>query len=106
MGGIFIPCLFMRGWYNFLMEAFIIVFLIFAGLFFLLRKENKRKIEYNNHKNEQIESVTALDRGTWSERNLVYELLEHGIVPGARYQTGLVIDLNGPAGNIFYLMCV
>ena len=25
-------------------------------------------------------------------------------VPGARYQTGLVIDLNGPTGNIFYLM--
>ena len=27
-------------------------------------------------------------------------------VPGAKYQTGLVIDPNGPAGNIFYLMCV
>ena len=27
-------------------------------------------------------------------------------VPGARYQTGLVIYLNGPAGNIFYLMGV
>ena len=27
-------------------------------------------------------------------------------VPGARYQTGLAIDLNGPAGNIFYLMGV
>ena len=27
-------------------------------------------------------------------------------VPGARYQTGLVIDLNEPAGNIFYLMGV
>ena len=27
-------------------------------------------------------------------------------VSGARYQTGLVIDLNGPAGNIFYLMGV
>lgn len=27
-------------------------------------------------------------------------------VPGAKYQTGLVIDLNGPAGNIFYLMSV
>ena len=27
-------------------------------------------------------------------------------VPGARYKTGLVIDLNGPAGNIFYLMGV
>ena len=25
-------------------------------------------------------------------------------VPRARYQTGVVIDLNGPAGNIFYLM--
>ena len=25
---------------------------------------------------------------------------------GAKYQTGLVIDLNGPAGNIFYLMGV
>ena len=27
-------------------------------------------------------------------------------VPGAKYQTGLVIDLNGPAGNILYLMGV
>ena len=25
-------------------------------------------------------------------------------VPGAKYPTGLIIDLNGPAGNIFYLM--
>ena len=102
---LFLACLYAGDIIPF-MEAFIIVFLIFAGLFFLLRKENKRKIEYNNHKNEQIESVTVLDRGTWSERNLVYELLEYGIAPGARYQTGLVIDPNGPAGNIFYLMCV
>ncbi len=27
-------------------------------------------------------------------------------VPGTKYQTGLVIDLSGPAGNIFYLMGV
>ena len=27
-------------------------------------------------------------------------------VPGAKYPTGLIIDLNGPAGNIFYLMGV
>ena len=65
------------------MSVIVIVFLVFAGLFLLLRQENKRKIEYNNHKNEQIESVTALDRGTWSERDLVYELLKHGIAPGA-----------------------
>lgn len=65
------------------MEVLIIVFLVLAGVIFLLRQENKRRIEYNNHKNEQIESVTALSRGTWSERDLVYELLEHGIAPGA-----------------------
>lgn len=82
------------------MEAFIIVFLIFAGLFFLLRKENKRKIEYNNHKNEQIESVTALDRGTWSERDLVYELLEHGIAPGAIFHDLYVKKANGRHAQI------
>ena len=27
-----------------------------------------------------------------------------GVCRGAKYQTGLVINLNGPAGNIFYLM--
>ncbi len=27
-------------------------------------------------------------------------------VPGAKYQTGLVIDLSGPASNIFYLIGV
>ncbi len=27
-------------------------------------------------------------------------------VPGAKYSTGMVIDLNGPAGNIFYLIGV
>lgn len=27
-------------------------------------------------------------------------------VPGAKYQTGLAVDLTGPAGNIFYLMGV
>ena len=82
------------------MEAFIIVFLIFAGLFLLLRQENKRKIEYNNHKNEQIESVTALDRGTWSERDLVYELLEHGIAPGAIFHDLYVKKANGRHAQI------
>ena len=71
MGGIFIPCLFMRGWYNFLMEAFIIVFLIFAGMFLLLRQGNKRKIEYNNHKNSFIRIVETTIEGDL----LIYDLL-------------------------------
>ena len=82
------------------MSVIVIIFLVFAGMFLLLRQENKRKIEYNNHKNEQIESVTALDRGTWSERNLVYELLEHGIAPGAIFHDLYVKKANGRHAQI------
>ena len=42
-----------------------------------------------------METIDALERKLHAARRGV---------PGARYQTGLVIDLNGPAGNIFYLM--
>ena len=44
-----------------------------------------------------METIDALERKLYAARRGV---------PGARYQTGLVIDLNGPAGNIFYLMGV
>ena len=44
-----------------------------------------------------METIDALERKLHAARRGV---------PGARYQTGLVIDLNGPAGNIFYLMGV
>ena len=44
-----------------------------------------------------MEMIEALERKLHAARRGV---------PGARYQTGLVIDLNGPAGNIFYLMGV
>ena len=44
-----------------------------------------------------METIDALERKLRAARRGV---------PGARYQTGLVIDLNGPAGNIFYLMGV
>ena len=44
-----------------------------------------------------METIEALERKLHAARRGV---------PGARYQTGLVIDLNGPAGNIFYLMGV
>ena len=44
-----------------------------------------------------METIDALERKLHAARR---------DVPGAKYQTGLVIDLNGPAGNIFYLMGV
>ena len=44
-----------------------------------------------------METIDALERKLHAARRGV---------PGARYQTGLIIDLNGPAGNIFYLMGV
>ena len=44
-----------------------------------------------------METIDALERKLHAARRGV---------PGARYQTGLVIDLKGPAGNIFYLMGV
>lgn len=44
-----------------------------------------------------METIDALERKLHAARRGV---------PGAKYPTGLVIDLNGPAGNIFYLMGV
>ena len=42
-----------------------------------------------------METIDALERKLCAARRGV---------PGAKYPTGLIIDLNGPAGNIFYLM--
>lgn len=44
-----------------------------------------------------METIDALERKLRAARRGV---------PGAKYPTGLIIDLNGPAGNIFYLMGV
>ena len=44
-----------------------------------------------------METIDALERKLRAARRGV---------PGAKYQTGLIIDLNGPAGNIFYLMAM
>ena len=44
-----------------------------------------------------METIDALERELRAARRGV---------PGTKYHTGLPIDLNGPAGNIFYLMGV
>lgn len=69
------------------MEFFIVILFIVFCLLLIFKssvKNNKHVyFNYNNHKQEIIESVTSLKRGTWSERDLVYELLQHNFSAGA-----------------------
>ena len=77
------------------MEAVaIIIILLFVFIVFVLSLQNSSESEDGSHndyswfanhihKNEQITSVTSLERGTWSERDLIYELREYGIPAGA-----------------------
>lgn len=55
------------------------------SLVFKLSAKNDKHVyfNFNTHKQECIESVTSFDRGTWSERDLVYELLQHDFPAGA-----------------------
>ncbi|MDE6481621.1 MAG: NERD domain-containing protein [Alphaproteobacteria bacterium] len=71
--------------------AIVLLFILFAFVLALRHSGESDDVPHNDyswftnhiHKNEQITSVTSLERGTWSERDLIYELLEHGIPAGA-----------------------
>lgn len=70
---------------------FVLLFVFFIFVLLLRRIGEVDEVSHNDyswftnhiHKNEQITSVTSLERGTWSERDLIYELLEHEIPAGA-----------------------
>ena len=70
-------------------SAITIILTIFV--FFLIvaqHRNNQRNRKWQweetiSSNREQIESVTALNRGTWSERDLILELLKNGFKPGA-----------------------
>lgn len=51
--------------------------------------------EHTNHNRQLIESVTQLDRGTWSERDLILELLRAGFKPGALFHDLYIKKHNG-----------
>ncbi len=69
------------------MEAVLIFFLIgilaVAAIRFLCCEVSHDFYEPSNRNRELIDSVTDMERGTWSERDLVLELLKHDFPAGA-----------------------
>ncbi len=72
------------------MESAITIILTIFVLFLIVaqHRNNQRNRKWQweetiSSNREQIESVTALNRGTWSERDLILELLKNGFKPGA-----------------------
>lgn len=55
------------------MIGILIIVLVALGIIVLIAHIIKTKEEEEHH--EQIQSVTSLDRGTWSERDLIFKLL-------------------------------
>ena len=60
--------------------------------------QRNRKWEWEEHKNHNrqlLESVTQMDRGTWSERDLILELLKGGFNSGALFHDLYLKKYNG-----------
>ncbi len=84
------------------MEVGVIIFVgiivvLFASLQSRANQRNRKwQWEENlNHNRELIESVTQLNRGTWSERDLVLELLKNDFKPGAIFHDLYLKKSNG-----------
>ena len=81
------------------MEAFIIVLIAIPLIAWRLRtNQRNRKWRWEetiSHNRQLIESVTQLDRGTWSERDLVLELLKHNFKSGAIFHDLYIKKANG-----------
>lgn len=89
------------------MEAIaIIIFAIFIIFCLALHsRANQRNKKWHweetiSHNKELIESVTSLDRGTWSERDLVLELLKNDFKPGAIFHDLYLQKQNGQHSQI------
>lgn len=60
---------------------FIGAVIVFAALLILRMGQRNQKWEWEEHtkhNRQLIESVTQMNRGTWSERDLILELLKNG----------------------------
>lgn len=76
------------------MIGILITVLVALGIIVLIVHIIKTKEEEEHH--EQIQSVTSLDRGTWSERDLIFKLLnECGIDKRAIYHDLYIRKENG-----------
>ena len=84
------------------MESIIIIFfgIIVVLLIVSRSRTNQRNRKWQweetiSHNRELIESVTQLDRGTWSERDLILELLKSGFNSGALFHDLYLKKYNG-----------
>ena len=84
------------------METGLIIFIgaviVFAALLILRMGQRNQKWEWEEHtkhNRQLIENVTQLDRGTWSERDLILELLKNGFNSGALFHDLYLKKYNG-----------
>ncbi len=80
------------------LTIFIGVVVVFAALMGLCIGQRNQKWEWEErtkHNRQLIESVTQLDRGTWSERDLILELLKSGFNSGALFHDLYLKKYNG-----------
>lgn len=63
----------------------VVVFAVLLQLRIRQRNKKWQWEEHINHNRQLIESVTQMNRGTWSERDLILELLKHGFKAGALF---------------------
>lgn len=91
------------------MIIFYIIVILF--LLYIVIKKHKRKhahkvaktfnvFEYLSNKRQLIETVTSLERGTWSERELVLLLLKNGFPAGAIFHDLYILKPNGQTSQI------
>ena len=91
------------------MIIFYIIVILF--LLYIVIKKHKRKhahqggktfnvFEHLSNKRQLIETVTSLERGTWSERELVLLLLKNGFPAGAIFHDLYILKPNGQTSQI------
>lgn len=77
---------------------FIGAVIVFAALLILRMGQRNQKWEceeHTKHNRQLIESVTQMNRGTWSERDLILELLKNGFNSGALFHDLYLKKYNG-----------
>lgn len=91
------------------MIIFYIIIVLF--LLYIVIKKHKRKhahqggktfnvFEHLSNKRQLIETVTSLERGTWSERELILKLLKNDFPAGAIFHDLYIIKPNGQTSQI------
>ena len=79
----------------------VLLFIILGGLVaFLIYKAITSYLKAQKRNRELLLSVTDLNRGTWSERDLILKLLKHGIPPITIFHDLYVCKPNGKYSQV------